>query len=72
MSRGRYAVAIEPEPYEYWLWTGKTCIACGRSLPANADFFRVDRNSADGLKGRCRGCANARERERRPARRAES
>ena len=57
---GRPVTIIEPEPYEFWLWRGKTCIACGRSLPANADFFVVDRSKADGLKGRCRSCASTR------------
>lgn len=37
----------------------KTCAQCGEKLPANSDYFTVDRSRDDGLTGACRRCRAA-------------
>ena len=57
--------APRPEWTEDELLTGriifgtKTCPRCGRKLPANSDYFTVDRSRDDGLTGACRRCRAA-------------
>jgi hypothetical protein len=60
---------VSPAPRPEWtedeVLTGriifgtKTCPRCGRKLPANSDYFTVDRSRDDGLTGACRRCRAA-------------
>lgn len=47
---------IAPEPYEYALFGEKVCASCDVPLPANSDFFGVDRKKRTSLKSECREC----------------
>jgi len=48
---------IAPEHYEYLLFGTKLCATCGTPLPANSDFFVVDKwRGRCALKSECRAC----------------
>ena len=49
-------VFLEPMPYEFDLFGAKTCCHCGAVLPANRDYFNVDRSRDDGLTCDCSKC----------------
>ena len=54
---------IAPEEYEYLLFGTKLCATCERSLPANSDFFVVDKwRGRNALKSECRACKAAKSR----------
>lgn len=46
------------------LFGGRVCPACGRTLPANSEWFVSDKAQAGGLRASCRECRARRARER--------
>ena len=52
----KHRTRLAPTDYELDVFGPRLCPACGCTLPANTDYFGVDRTHDDGLTYECLGC----------------